>query len=183
MSLNPAIGIVPAQLTHILNEIILAAGLKITLKPCREVESAEYGACRLDIEGKTVLFRVANTTPTKIGQFVTVWQRQASEGEIAPFDYHDPIDFIMVYVFEHQHCGLFIFNKDILAQKNVISMRGKGGKRGIRVYAPWISTIAKQAIATQKWQREYFISANSINGTNKHHILDIERVHRLFGIT
>jgi len=139
MSLNPATGIVLAQLTHILNEVILAAGLKITLKPCREVESAKYGACRLDIEGKTVLFRVANTTPTKIGQFVTIWKRQASGGEIAPFDYHDPIDFIMVYVFEHEYRGLFVFSKDILSQKMLFQCVGKAVKEAFEFIPPDIT--------------------------------------------
>lgn len=41
----------------------------------REVASSEYGACRLGLDDYTIVFRVAKTTPTKIGQFVTIWKR------------------------------------------------------------------------------------------------------------
>jgi hypothetical protein len=36
-----------------------------------ERESIEYGACDFELNGLSIKFRVAKTTPTKIGQFVT----------------------------------------------------------------------------------------------------------------
>ncbi|CAO0835530.1 MepB domain containing protein OS=Streptomyces microflavus OX=1919 GN=Smic_32890 PE=4 SV=1 [Streptomyces microflavus] len=46
-------------------------------QPVPEPESAEYAAHRFTMDGQSVAFRAARTTPTKVGQFVTVWQRSA----------------------------------------------------------------------------------------------------------
>ena len=40
-----------------------------------EIESAEYGAYIFEINGFKIRFRVAKITPTKVGQFVTLWKR------------------------------------------------------------------------------------------------------------
>ncbi|RCH70735.1 hypothetical protein DT019_00145 [Streptomyces sp. SDr-06] len=53
-------------------------------RPEPEPESAEYVAHRFTLDGQAVRFRVAKTTPTQVGQFVTLWQR-SSEG---PIDQH-----------------------------------------------------------------------------------------------
>ena len=121
-----------------------------------EVESQEYGACSFTVDGRSVRFRVAKITPTKIGQFVTFWKRIGT-GPIMPFDGADGIDFFMVSVRKDNHCGLFIFPQAVLLAKDVISKNGKGGKRAIRVYPSWDVTDSKQAQATQAWQVRYFI--------------------------
>src|SRR4051794_9050304 len=54
-------------------------------RPVAEAESAEYAAYELTVAGRAVRFRAAKTTPTKVGQFVTVWKRSAG-GPIRPFD-------------------------------------------------------------------------------------------------
>lgn len=38
-----------------------------------------------------------------------------------------------------------------------MSVNAKGGKRAIRVYAPWVKPVAKQAIQTQRWQLRSFV--------------------------
>jgi len=157
---DPAKGSIPVQLTDIINDVLLPAGICIS-QPQREAESGEYGACQFEVEGKRVLFRVANTTPTKIGQFVTMWKRPSTQDEIMPIDYDDGIEFVFVSVFDHTHRGLFIFDRHVLAKKGVMSMRGKEGKRAIRVYAPWVKPIVKQEITTQKWQLQHFVSPAS----------------------
>ncbi len=43
--------------------------------PEAEAESADYGAATFALDGAPVRFRVAKTTPTKVGQFVTLWKR------------------------------------------------------------------------------------------------------------
>jgi hypothetical protein len=40
-----------------------------------EKESSEYCAYRFEINTKKILFRQAKITPTKTGQFVTLWKR------------------------------------------------------------------------------------------------------------
>jgi hypothetical protein len=58
-------------------------------------ESIEYGACSFVLNGKTIEYRLSKITPTKIGQFVTIWKRN-KDGIIEPFDILDDIDFIII---------------------------------------------------------------------------------------
>lgn len=163
---NPALQDIPLQLHDLIHEVIIPSGLQMTMPPFREQESADYGAAALELEHQKVLFRVAHTTPTKIGQFVTLWKRHNEGTEIQPIDLADPIDYVFIAVFDTSNKGVFIFNKKILAQKDIISTNGKGGKRAMRVYAPWTKPLAKQAVQSQKWQIQHFLSMNSENETD-----------------
>jgi hypothetical protein len=124
--------------------------------PIPEAESAEYGACRFSINELKIIFRIAKITPTKIGQFVTIWQRNA-EGITAPFDVSDDFDALIIHTRKDEKWGQFIFPKAILLEKSVISKKNKGGKRGFRVYPPWDVVDNKQAEKTQHWQTAYFL--------------------------
>jgi len=119
-----------------------------------EQESQEYFANNVIFNGKNAKFRVAKTTPKKIGQFVTLWKRK-NKGSIHPFDATDGIDFIIVAVQNGKKLGHFIFPKEVLCDKGIFTDK-KAGKRAIRVYPPWNSAQNTQAIKTQKWQLEYF---------------------------
>ena len=76
----------------LIKNIYEPAGMKITTAPVAEPESAEYGAYRFGLNDKNIVFRVAKTTPTKIGQFVTLWKRQNAGDVIMPFDTTDSIE-------------------------------------------------------------------------------------------
>ena len=121
-----------------------------------EKESKEYGACTFEMNHKNIAFRVAKITPTKIGQFVTLWKR-IGRGPIMPYDTADGIDLFVVSVRSAAHFGQFIFPKDVLWQKGFVSKDGKGGKRAMRVYPPWDITDSPQARKTQAWQLLYFV--------------------------
>jgi len=119
-------------------------------------ESEEYGACSFAIDGTIVLFRVSKITPTKTGQFVTIWQRN-EHGITAPYSISDKFDFIVIASrFEH-NLGLFIFPKLVLADMGIVAAKTKEGRRGIRVYPPWDVPGSKQGEMTQRWQCKYFI--------------------------
>ncbi|CDG20027.1 conserved protein of unknown function [Xenorhabdus poinarii G6] len=139
----------------------------------RDIESDEYGALSFDFNGKRCLFRQAKTTPTKVGQFVTIWKRDTLTSEIAPFHINDGIDIVVIASFDHEQKGYFIFNNELLGNKGVFTKNGKQGKRAIRVYAPWVKTMVKQAINTQQWQRLHFVqlSNNSETLVNKAKLL------------
>ena len=122
----------------------------------QEMESQDYGACRFDLEERSIIFRVAKITPKKIGQFVTCWKRK-NNGQIEPFDNSDRFHFLVISVRNGEDFGQFIFPKKILLQRGIISNLGKGGKRGIRIYPPWDSVISLQAKKTQAWQLSYFL--------------------------
>lgn len=137
----------------------------------RDTESQDYEACHFVLNDKLIVFRKAKITPTKIGQFVTIWKRPSVDAEIMPFDSSDELDFMIIHCEDMSldgvlRCGQFIFPKDVLVKHTVMSQNGLGGKRGFRVYPNWVTPIAKQAIKTQNWQSKYFIecSYDPING-------------------
>ena len=125
-----------------------------------EIESKEYAASEFKMNGLNIKFRIAKITPTKTGQFVTIWKRIGS-GPIQPFDMADPFDLVVISVRTSEHFGQFVFPKLMLYEKGIISKEGKGGKRAIRVYPPWDITVNKQAIKTQKWQVPYIFGIPS----------------------
>ena len=140
-----------------------------------EFESAEYGACSFELNNLSVRFRVSKITPTKIGQFVTLWKR-IGKGSIEPFDSKDVLDLVIISARHETNFGHFIFPKSVLLEKRILSLNGKGGKRAIRVYPPWDSAINKQAQKTQNWQLNYFLDLSDEKEIN------FDRVKILYGI-
>ncbi|MFD1601870.1 MepB family protein [Flavobacterium artemisiae] len=128
----------------------------------KENESEGYNAYRFEIQNKKICYREAKITPTKTGQFVTLWKRN-QKGIIAPFDDSDPINFVMISVRKDENWGMFIFPKKALAAKGIFSTITKEGIRATRVYPPWDETSSKQAQKTQKWQLDYFFSLDKNN--------------------
>lgn len=121
-----------------------------------EKESTAYNACQLLLTDKKVLFRTAKTTPTKTGQFVTLWKRTAN-GPIAPFTTADDFDLVIINTKTESHFGQFVLPTAILIEKGLFSTDLKEGKRALRIYPPWDKTTSKQAQKTQQWQLQYFM--------------------------
>ncbi|WPR70628.1 MepB family protein [Flavobacterium sp. NG2] len=144
------------------NELIFNP-LKLGIKSIYlELESQEYNACELLLNDKKALFRTAKTTPTKTGQFVTLWKR-TPERPIAPFHENDRIDLVFIHCETVSQTGCFIFPKKVLIEKGIFSTDLKEGKRAFRVYPPWDKTTSKQAQKTQEWQQDYFIELKTQN--------------------
>jgi hypothetical protein len=131
----------------------------------QNIESSEYGACTFELNGKRVQQRISKITPTKTGQFVTIWKRN-KDGITEPLDTSDDFDFVIVTARNVNSFGQFIFPKSVLANKGIITRNGKEGKRGIRVYPPWDITTNKQAEKTQSWQTKYFLTIKNDNTTD-----------------
>jgi hypothetical protein len=136
-------------------------------------ESVEYGACSFELNGQRVEHRTSKITPTKAGQFVTIWKRNRN-GVTEPFDLSDNIDFVVITSKSGDKIGQFIFPKSVLVDKGIISQNGKGGKRGIRVYPSWVLTTSRQAEKTQSWQTKYFVTIESDGST------DLDLIKKLF---
>lgn len=130
-------------------------GLKL-LNVEEDTEAKEYSGCSFVLNHLNIKFRTAKITPTKTGQFVTIWKRN-EKGETSPFDSKDLFDFYLISASTDSNRGIFIFPKEILIEKGILSHDKRIGKRGIRVYPGWDFTVNKQAKATQKWQVEYFL--------------------------
>lgn len=154
--------------------VFRTCGLTIT-NLVLEPESQEYTAQDFELKNCKFKYRTAKITPTKIGQFVTLWQR-TSTGIIAPFEIRDHIDFYIIATRKDHNLGIFIFPKMILFQKGILSGNGKEGKRGFRVYPDWDITENKQAQKTQGWQKLYFLQ---ITGDKE---IDLGRAKKLLEI-
>ncbi|MBD0710405.1 MULTISPECIES: MepB family protein [unclassified Streptomyces] len=128
----------------------------ICSRPVPEAEGTAYAAHAFTLDGLAVRFRAARTTPTKVGQFVTVWKRSPA-GPIAPFDIADPVDLFVISTREPRHFGQFVFPVDALRRHGVVSVNGSGGKRAFRVYPPWVTTANRQAGTVQAWQLDFFL--------------------------
>lgn len=133
--------------------------------PKLNTESIEYGACSFELDSKKIQHRVSKITPTKNGQFVTLWKRN-NNAITEPFDCSDEIDFIIITARSSDNLGQFIFPKSVLADKGIITQNGKSGKRGIRVYPPWDNPKSKQAEKTQSWQINYFLTLKTDGSTD-----------------
>ncbi|MBA3603822.1 MAG: MepB family protein [Parachlamydiaceae bacterium] len=118
----------------------------------KEEESQDYSAYVFEMNHLRIKYRTGKITPTKIGQFVTLWKR-IGDGDILPHDLSDPIDLFIVSVRDGEHFGQFVFPKHILFEKGVVSKDGKGGKRAIRIYPPWDTTESRQAKAQSHFFR------------------------------
>lgn len=119
-------------------------------------ESADYNAASFSLNGLNILYRSAKITPTKNGQFVTLWKR-VENGTIQPFDNDDAVDFVIVSVEKDGQSGHFIFSANVLFQQKIFSKDKVEGKRAFRVYPPWDMPQSKQAAKTQKWQLDFYI--------------------------
>lgn len=139
----------------------------------KENESEEYSAYRFVLNNKNIYYRESKITPTKTGQFVTLWKRN-QKGTIEPFDYSDAIDFVIVTVRKDQNWGQFVFPKKTLLEKGIFSTQTKEGIRATRVYPPWDETTSKQAQKTQLWQLNYFF-----NFSDSDHF-DLEAFKKIF---
>ncbi|WP_443945906.1 MepB family protein [Pedobacter sp. AW1-32] len=120
-----------------------------------ETESLEYDAHTVVLNGYQAKYRKAKITPTKTGQFVTIWKRSA-QGITEPCSVHDATEFYVIAARKEDQLGFFIFPSDILHQQKILSDEKRDGKRGIRVYPPWDNAPNKQAQKIQQWQVQYF---------------------------
>lgn len=143
------------ELENINNSVFIPSNFEL-LNIQKESESSEYLAHRFQLKGKNVVFRKAKITPTKVGQFVTCWKRNDA-GITVPFEYEDKFDFFIIYTESETKKGFFVFPKDVLLNKKIIFGEKSSGKRGFRVYPPWIMGLNKQAEQTQGWQAKYFV--------------------------
>lgn len=142
---------------------------ELVFKPCNfnlenikpESESQEYSAHHFQLNKQHIIFRVAKITPTKTGQFVSIWKRN-EQGITAPFDIKDDFDFMMIATKTPTHFGFFIFPKKILHEHRILSDETRDGKRGIRIYPNWDETTNKQAQKTQLWQSQFFLDLSTL---------------------
>ena len=140
-----------------------------------EKECTEYSGYNFEVNNFKIKFRKAKITPKKVGQFVTLWKRN-SQNQTEPFNVKDDFDFYVIATAGIDRFGFFIFPKDILSHKHILTNNEKGGKRGFRVYPSWDIPANKMAEKAKSWQSTYFIDL-TINGKN-----DLKKFKSILGI-
>lgn len=137
-----------------------------------EAQNSDYGAGLFQLSSKSVRFRVAKTTPNKIGQFVSFWEKDTSHKNQA-FSYEKATDLLVINTFAKDRFGQFVFPKEVLVQQKILKTAITKGKMAIRVYPIWDTPTSKQAIETQKWQLEYFIETDNTNNLPQQELLKL----------
>ncbi|MBY0001977.1 MepB family protein [Priestia aryabhattai] len=128
-----------------------------------EAQNSAYGAGIFQLNSKSVRFRVAKTTPNKVGQFVSFWEKDATHKNQA-FSYGKATDLLVINTFTSTNrFGQFIFPKEVLLKQKILKTETTKGKMAIRVYPIWDKPTSTQAIETQKWQLEYFVELNNLS--------------------
>lgn len=148
----------------------------LTVKDIQEeTQNSEYGAGVFQLNCTSVRFRVAKITPTKIGQFVAFWAKDATNKNQA-FSVENAPDLLVINTFsnDQQYFGQFVFPKDVLVKHNILKTTTTKGKMAMRVYPSWDTPTSKQAIATQKWQLPYFVEVGPNNSLN---VQDLVRLY------
>ncbi|GAK08188.1 MepB family protein [Geomicrobium sp. JCM 19038] len=141
-----------------------------------EVHNKKYGAGTFHLMSKTVRFRVAHQTPTKIGQFVSLWEKD-TDGKNRPYSYEASPDLIVITTFRNERqFGQFIFPKEVLFKRGILHSPSTKGKMAMRVYPCWDEPNNKQAISTQNWQLPYFIDMSNPSR------LPLERLKKLYRV-
>ncbi|MEO8236355.1 MAG: MepB family protein [Flavobacterium sp.] len=140
-----------------------------------ESESQDYFAHNFELNKQKVKFRMAKITPTKTGQFVSIWKRN-EHGITAPHNVADDFEFYLIATRQATKLGVFIFSKTVLSENKILTNVNKEGKRGIRVYPTWSLAENKQAQKTQNWQTKCFIEIGSENQ------IDIKKAKKLLNI-
>lgn len=122
-----------------------------------QIEAKDYSGCKYVYDKNKVIQRTAKITPKKNGQFVSLWKRCTETNETIPFHAGDDFDFVVIVCIKENDHGYFLFSKDVLVDKGILSTSGADeGKRGFRVYPSWDKPTSKQALLSQEWQLKYF---------------------------
>lgn len=148
-----------ASIDQTMTEIFELYGLNPSQLAMDE-ESHAYQACTFLLNKTKVIYRLAKVTPNKIGQFVTLWKR-SKDGPTQPYDSSDSFGLVIIRTEKRSNSGQFVFPKQILIEKGIITHLKREGKRGFRLYPPWDKPTIKQAKKTQNWQLEFFLDSDS----------------------
>ena len=149
----------------------------LTVKSIQEEkQNSKYGAGTFELSSRTVRFRVANSTPAKVGQFVAFWEKDENNKNQA-YSYAKAPDLLVITTFKNENeFGQFIFPKEILFKQNILRSSSTTGKMAIRIYPSWDSPTSKQAMKTQEWQLPYFVDMSNSNN------LAIEKILELYSL-
>lgn len=121
-----------------------------------EQQNSAYAAGRYLINETSIRVRAAKITPKKVGQFVAFWQKD-EKGINQPYALSEALELLVIYATRDENQGLFVFPRELLATKKILTVGASKGKMAMRVYPPWDQASNAQGKKTQAWQVPYFI--------------------------
>ncbi|GAF11216.1 hypothetical protein JCM19046_1729 [Bacillus sp. JCM 19046] len=153
-------------LTFITKQVYQPNGLTVS-NTLEEKQNAKYGAGTFLLSSKSVRFRVAHKTPTKLGQFVAFWEKD-EHNQNQPFSAEASPDLLVITTFKNETgFGQFVFPKALLLKQHILRSETTKGKMAMRVYPVWDKPTSKQALKTQAWQMPYFIDLSGVVERNE----------------
>ncbi|MCE5072470.1 MepB family protein [Staphylococcus aureus] len=120
-----------------------------------EKYNQDYEALTFSFKEETYQSRLAKKTPTKAGYFVTCWTKDENNCN-QPYSKEAFTDYLMIIVIDEELSGYFLFPRELLIEKGILTTFEHKGKMAFRVYPKWCNQLNKRAEQTQKWQCKYF---------------------------
>ncbi|HDD7370629.1 TPA: MepB family protein [Staphylococcus aureus] len=120
-----------------------------------EKYNQDYEALTFSFKEETYQIRLAKKTPTKAGYFVTCWTKDENNCN-QPHSKEAFADYLMIIVIDEELSGYFLFPRELLVEKGILTTFEHKGKMAFRVYPKWCNQLNKTAGQTQKWQCKYF---------------------------
>ncbi|HID1499554.1 TPA: MepB family protein [Staphylococcus aureus] len=120
-----------------------------------EKYNQDYEALTFSFKEETYQSRLAKKTPTKSGYFVTCWTKDENNCN-QPCSKEAFADYLMIIVIDEELSGYFLFPRELLVEKGILTTFEHKGKMAFRVYPKWCNQLNKTAGQTQKWQCKYF---------------------------
>ncbi|EOL47757.1 MepB family protein [Enterococcus caccae] len=121
-----------------------------------EEQNIDYEGVTFSLGNQTFRSRKAKVTPKKSGYFVVFWEKD-DNNKNQPYESTGAPDNLVITVLDQEKSGQFIFPKEILIKKNILTDGEAKGKMALRVYPEWVTGLNKTASATQEWQKPYFV--------------------------
>ncbi len=106
---------------------------------------------------QTYRVRSGKFTPKKKGAFVVMWEKDGNNKN-KPYDFLEFPQYLVVIISRQNKSGYFLFPKEELKKRRIISDGVIVGKMGFRVYLPDETGLNQTALRTQGWQAEYYHS-------------------------
>ncbi|ECL7819264.1 TPA: MepB family protein [Listeria innocua] len=122
-----------------------------------ELQNKEYRGMIVKTakDDTTIRTRLAKKTNKKAGYFVAFWEKDEF-GKNCPFNENDSADFLSIVVMDGDLNGLFVFPRECLIEKGILTSEVGIGKMAARFYPSWCQDLNKTAEKTQAWQQVYF---------------------------
>ena len=136
-----------------------------------EEQNEEYEGTIFHLGNHSYRSRKAKITPKKLGYFVVFWEKDETNKN-KPYDFDSSPDKLIITVVDQEKLGQFIFPKEILAKKKILSDGKNKGKMALRVYPDWVTGLNKTARTTQQWQSSFFIDL-----TNKQELSKLQKLY------